>query len=486
VALATAALAVALEKNATAATVPLSLVQSVIHAARLIGTSKAICTGAISGQVAALTEGVGKAMFMEKVKSACVVAAIAIGAVGAGTGMIGVRAWAQDPGSAQNPESAPHAALPRPTPASANEGDIVEHIYKCLRSDGSYTEPSYFAIFVKGVQDRRLLGLTVKLRKSDGTDHWTAMAREGTLSLDEQKASLVFWMSDGEITRDGGATRDQFQMIQFVIGLPKIPDVRDVQVHIAEDKTASLLFGVGINYDAGQIAELVKQKPADAEPKNRLPKGPAPHTAFAVLDGEGRLVLRIPMSSCYYQPRTTYQQRPDGGVNGITSYELVGREQVMLLEMKNVRGFGTDGRRIETNAIAERLKKEIPVLVSANGQPVDPFHLQLIKEGTIVLVISEVLVLSANEGVPRVPQLPVPASEPPLAYPPPYALPTPVIPPQPARTATPALPQRVQPVPIPDSPPTMPAQPVPSATPVTPQSVPPASIPDPPPRQSPK
>src|SRR5262249_10350261 len=88
VALATAALAVAIEKNAAAATVPLSVVQSVIHAARLIGTTTAICTGAISGQVAALTEGVGKAMFMEKVKSVCVVAAIAVGIVGGGTGMI--------------------------------------------------------------------------------------------------------------------------------------------------------------------------------------------------------------------------------------------------------------------------------------------------------------------------------------------------------------------------------------------------------------
>ncbi len=140
---------------------------------------------------------------------------------------------------------------------------------------------------------------------------------------------------------------------------------------------------------AGAPLEPAVSKAANADAKKRLPKGPPPVTAMAVLDGEGRLVLRFPGSGYYYQPKTTYQRLPDGRTAEVTSYEVAGREEVRLIELKELQAFGTDGHKVEAQSLTEMLKKEIPVLVSANGQPVDRFHLQLIKDGTLVLVLPQ-------------------------------------------------------------------------------------------------
>src|SRR5262249_25048441 len=138
----------------------------------------------------------------------------------------------------------------------------------------------------------------------------------------------------------------------------------------------------------------------------------------------------------YYQPNTTWSQRPDGGKTATTSYELISREHVMLVDTKRVHAYGVDGKRIETKSVEERLKKEIPVLVSANGQPVDPFHLLLIKEGTLILVLFE------RDGVPRLPVLPNVDGAPvtPYSPTPQYGPPTTAVPPQAAPQPLPELP----------------------------------------------
>jgi RNA polymerase sigma factor (sigma-70 family) len=318
VALTAGALAVALEKHLAAAATPLGLVQSVGRLPSILGTSTAIWAGAVSCQVAALTEGVSKAMFMEKVKAFGLAVALLAGTVGTGTGMLVLQARA-----AQAP-AAP--ATSRPSTA----------------------------VIQQPVEDP------------------TTTAPPVRSTLSQQSGS-------------------------------------------ASDRSLS---------------------PSVIRPNQLLPKGPAPYTAYAVLDGEGRIVLRIPSGSVYYQPNTTWSQRPDGGKTATTSYELISREHVMLVDTKHVQAYGVDGKRIETKSVEERLKKEIPVLVSANGQPVDPFHLQLIKEGTLVLVLFE------RDGVPRLPVLPnVDRVAVPPSYPTPqYAPPTSVRPPQPTAQPLPEVP----------------------------------------------
>jgi ketosteroid isomerase-like protein len=88
------ALAAVLGLNAASATAPTSAMFSTLKAASLIAAGQAAAAGVISAQVAALTEGVLKAMSMTKVK---IVAAflLALLVVGAGAGVLSHAAQGQ-------------------------------------------------------------------------------------------------------------------------------------------------------------------------------------------------------------------------------------------------------------------------------------------------------------------------------------------------------------------------------------------------------
>src|SRR5579872_4097016 len=76
VALAGGALAAVMAQQAASAGVPYSVVDSSIKAASLLAAGKAAATRAISGKVAALTEGVMKAMLFSKLKTGIAIALI--------------------------------------------------------------------------------------------------------------------------------------------------------------------------------------------------------------------------------------------------------------------------------------------------------------------------------------------------------------------------------------------------------------------------
>ena len=79
-------------------------------------------------------------------------------------------------------------------------------------------------------------------------------------------------------------------------------------------------------------------------------------------------------------------------------------ERVEVHPAADVEAFGTDGRRIPLKALAQLLRDERPVLLSANGRKVDPFYLQLIKEGTVILVLPMPVPPPPRQGpVPDVP-----------------------------------------------------------------------------------
>jgi hypothetical protein len=61
---------------------------------------------------------------------------------------------------------------------------------------------------------------------------------------------------------------------------------------------------------------------------------------------------------------------------------------VTMTEMpaKDVQAYTAEGREIPAEKLAELLAKERTVLVALDGKKVDPFHLKLYKDDTIVLV----------------------------------------------------------------------------------------------------
>jgi hypothetical protein len=58
----------------------------------------------------------------------------------------------------------------------------------------------------------------------------------------------------------------------------------------------------------------------------------------------------------------------------------------MELPAKSVQAYSTDGKPISAETLADLLAREKTVLLALDGKKVDPFHLQVYKDGTIVLV----------------------------------------------------------------------------------------------------
>jgi hypothetical protein len=125
------------------------------------------------------------------------------------------------------------------------------------------------------------------------------------------------------------------------------------------------------------------QPEADGSPA-RIPNSPLPLMVLARMTSENRLRVRMPTTA--YVPVTTYVPAPKWE-EPRTSYEVQTTERIEIHPAADVEAFGMDGRRIPLKNLANLLRDERPVLLSANGRKVDPFYLQLIKEGTVILVL---------------------------------------------------------------------------------------------------
>jgi RNA polymerase sigma factor (sigma-70 family) len=114
VTLSTGALAAALSEGAVAAGVPAALLEGTVKAAVLSAAGRAAAGGAISARVAALTEGVVRAMWMTKLKLTAAVL-VGVGVLAWGAGMLAHRARATEP--------APEPKVVVVTPAPEEDGD---------------------------------------------------------------------------------------------------------------------------------------------------------------------------------------------------------------------------------------------------------------------------------------------------------------------------------------------------------------------------
>ena len=56
------------------------------------------------------------------------------------------------------------------------------------------------------------------------------------------------------------------------------------------------------------------------------------------------------------------------------------------VNLTDLQVFDAEGKKIDPQTLPDRLKKEAVVLLSTDGEPVDPHFLAAVKEGTLVLV----------------------------------------------------------------------------------------------------
>ncbi len=90
----------------------------------------------------------------------------------------------------------------------------------------------------------------------------------------------------------------------------------------------------------------------------------------------------------------------------MTSYERTDELLAVDYTLDEVKAYDTRGKVVQPKKLPELLKGETVVLVSADGKPVDPLYLRLVKDGTLVFVLPA-------SAIP--PPAPPPLAAPPLA-----------------------------------------------------------------------
>jgi hypothetical protein len=113
---------------------------------------------------------------------------------------------------------------------------------------------------------------------------------------------------------------------------------------------------------------------------------------------------------------------------------MVPNTEETAYELSKVTAFDGAGKALDAKTLAERLKKPAPVVISADGQPVDAQYLELLKPETTVLVIAGLNPVHVGGGVPVGPNpnpnpnvnpnpRPMPPLPPPEKVPPPKGAP---------------------------------------------------------------
>jgi RNA polymerase sigma factor (sigma-70 family) len=116
--------------------------------------------------------------------------------------------------------------------------------------------------------------------------------------------------------------------------------------------------------------------------RGRLPEGPAPVQCLVALGKDGRLTIGRKVNA---YKATTHAAMP--GRQAVTTYTAVLVPLETVHTLKEVKVYDTHGKRVDHKTLAEQLRGETPALVSEDGKPVDPLHLRLVKEGTLVFVL---------------------------------------------------------------------------------------------------
>jgi len=151
------------------------------------------------------------------------------------------------------------------------------------------------------------------------------------------------------------------------------------------------------------------------------PSGLPPEQALAVIDAKGKLTITQVSAGCFGAGTQETNVPVTGEKNAIKV--KISNLSVNMIELpaKNVEAYTVDGKAISQEKLATLLAKERTVLIMQDGKKADPFHLELYKEGTIVLVPPANIMGGGYGGFgpPGIGIQPVPAPFPNFPLPPP-------------------------------------------------------------------
>jgi hypothetical protein len=151
--------------------------------------------------------------------------------------------------------------------------------------------------------------------------------------------------------------------------------------------------------------------PAAVTAQNGPAKGLPPKVMVAQVDDNGRPFLLVEVVEMVArQVKVPVQVNNVTEERTVTQYVPVQRRVRVHLDKGKARFFDATGKALGPKELAKRLKGETPVLVSTDGNVVDPFYLRLARPETVVVVSPEFAQATVPPGPP--PPAPLPEKNP--------------------------------------------------------------------------
>jgi hypothetical protein len=154
----------------------------------------------------------------------------------------------------------------------------------------------------------------------------------------------------------------------------------------------------------GAAACLMVAANVREDEKVHLPTSPQPLQVVAQLDKDGNILIHQTLPELRTETLERLVNKDGRQVKETyTVTKIVHVPVIHKLAAKTVQVYRADGKMVDPKALPKLLKKPTTVLVTIDGQMADPFYLQILKEGTLILVPPAVKVLPAPEVKPAEP-----------------------------------------------------------------------------------
>jgi RNA polymerase sigma factor (sigma-70 family) len=250
VALSGSTLAAILSEKASA-NVPGSLLVSTLEAARM-WTAWQAAAGAVSLPVATLTEGVLKAMLLNKIKMTAAVLFV-LGLVALGGGLLTCFTAAADPPVVKPQDTAGPVPREREKPAVAAEPRAESGRFMIMATGKS--------VGVQGVWAGAELQATADLAWYNEENRSLVLkaAGDNLVKLRIQRGQTVETIEARKVILDcktGSLKVDGPGKLEGAPGA-RSEATKDILVNVQEEKTGSLMFGLGVNSDSGLTGSIV-------------------------------------------------------------------------------------------------------------------------------------------------------------------------------------------------------------------------------------
>jgi RNA polymerase sigma factor (sigma-70 family) len=181
-----------------------------------------------------------------------------------------------------------------------------------------------------------------------------------------------------------------------------------------------------VNPSEPAIAAPAPASPAKPAEKINLPTGPAPIQVLASVNSDGKLVIKTAAMGFVQiaPPRPLPPQQvppvpprllPGAGgpapAIAIAPFQPFMQVHSQNYDFNDVQVLNTKGKKLTRKEVMKQLKEETVAVASQWGQPADPLHLRVLKDGILVFV------LPAPRGMPGLPGVVPPGVPVPLPAP---------------------------------------------------------------------